>query len=162
EAYGQDDYYGLAAYFARIRTKTSQEFGLFGGEQVVFVAKTGDVFQPRSGRKMSPRPLNDEPADDPVDRRRALARWLTGQTNPWLARNVVNRYWGYLLGKGLVNPIDDLRETNPPSNPELLDALASEFVKGGFDLKRLLRLILTSRTYQLSSLPTPDNRLDTT
>ncbi len=162
ESYGQDDYYGLAAYFARIRTKASQEFGLFGGEQVVFIAKSGEVVQPRSGKKMAPRPLNDEPADDPVDRRRALARWLTGKSNPWLARNVANRYWGYLMGKGLVNPIDDLRETNPASNPELLDALAAEFIKSGFDLKALLRLVLNSRTYQLSALPNPDNRLDTT
>jgi len=162
ESYGQDDYYGLAAYFSRIRTKGSQEFGLFGGEQVVYVAKAGDVFQPRTGKKMTPRPLNDEPADDPIDRRRALAKWLIGKTNPWLARNVVNRYWGYLMGKGLVNPIDDLRETNPPSNPELLDAMADTFVKSGFDLKQLLRLILTSKTYQLSAMPTPDNRLDTT
>ena len=162
ESYGQDDYYGLAAYFARIRTKASQEFGLFGGEQVVFVAQSGEVVQPRSGKKMAPRPLNDEPADDPVDRRRALARWLTGKSNPWLARNVVNRYWGYLMGKGLVNPIDDLRETNPATNPELLDALAGEFVESGFDLKALLSLILNSRTYQLSALPSPDNRLDST
>ena len=161
EAYGQDDYYGLAAYFARIRTKRSDEFGLFGGEQVIYVTSAGEVRQPRSGKVMKPTPLNDAPADDPIDRRRALARWLTGERNPWLAKNVVNRYWGYLLGKGLVNPIDDLRETNPPSNPELLDALAAEFVKGGFDLKHLLRLILNSRVYQLSALPTPDNRLDT-
>ena len=162
ESYGQDDYYGLAAYFSRIRTKGSQEFGLFGGEQVVYVAQSGDVYQPRTGKKMAPRPLNAEPSDDPIDRRRALAKWLTGKSNPWLARNIVNRYWGYLLGEGLVNPIDDMRETNPPSNPELLDALSSEFVKTGFDLKKLLRLILTSKTYQLSSLPTPENRLDTT
>jgi hypothetical protein len=162
ESYGQDDYYGLAAYFARVRTKRSQEFGLFGNEQVIFVARNGEVFQPRSGKLMKPTPLGDAPADDEVDRRRALARWLTGPKNPWLARNVVNRYWGYLMGKGLVNPIDDLRETNPPSNPDLLDALAREFVAGGYDLKKLLRLILTSHTYQLSAVPTPDNRLDTT
>jgi hypothetical protein len=162
EAYGQDDYYGLAAYFARIRAKRSDEFGLFGREQVIFVAKAGEVRQPRSGKVMEPRPLNDAPADDPVDRRRALARWLTRPDNPWLARNVVNRYWGYLFGKGLVNPIDDLRVTNPPTNPELLDALASEFVEGGYDLKKLLRLVMTSRVYGLSALPTPDNRLDTT
>ncbi|MDR3634459.1 MAG: DUF1553 domain-containing protein [Isosphaeraceae bacterium] len=162
EAYGQDDYYGLAAYFARIRTKGSQEFGLFGNEQVIYVADGGEVRQPRSGKQMKPTPLNDGPADDPVDRRRALARWLTGPKNPWLARNVVNRYWGYLMGKGLVNPIDDLRETNPASNPELLDALSGEFVKAGFDLKALLRLLCNSRTYQLTSLPTPDNRLDDT
>jgi hypothetical protein len=161
EAYGQDDYYGLAAYFARVRTKNSDEFGLFGGERVVFVTKAGEVRQPRSGKVMPPTPLNGSPADDPVDRRRALAHWLTSPANPWLARNVVNRYWGYLLGKGLVNPIDDMRVTNPPTNPELLDALAKEFVAGGYDLKRLLRLILNSRVYQLSALPTPDNRLDT-
>jgi hypothetical protein len=162
EAYGQDDYYGLAAYFARIKTKASDEFGLFGRELVVYVAGNGDVRQPRSGQVMAPTPLNAPASDDPVDRRRALARWLTAGSNPWLARNVVNRYWGYLLGKGLVNPIDDLRETNPPSNPELLDALAEAFVAGAFDLKNLLRVILTSRVYQLSALATPENRLDTT
>ncbi len=161
EAYGQDDYYGLAAYFARMRTKNSTEFGLFGREQVIYVAPAGEVRQPRSGQVMKPTPLNDEPADDPVDRRRALAQWLTKPDNPWLARNIANRYWGYLLGKGLVNPIDDLRETNPPSNPELLNALADHFVKSGYDLKALLRLILTSQVYQRSSRPTPDNRLDT-
>ncbi len=162
EAYGQDDYYGLAAYFARMRTKNSDEFGLFGREQVIYVANSGEVRQPRTGKVMEPTPLNDEPADDPVDRRRALADWLTEADNPWLARNIVNRYWGYLFGKGLVNPIDDLRETNPASNPELLDALAEAFVQNGYDLKALLRLILNSRVYQLSAIPTPDNRLDTT
>jgi hypothetical protein len=162
ESYGQDDYYGLAAYFARIRTKNSQEFGLFGGEQVIFVAQQGEVRQPRTGRVMAPTPLGGSASDDPVDRRRALARWLAAANNPWLARNVVNRYWGYLLGKGLVNPIDDLRATNPPSNPELLDALADGFRTSRYDLKGLVRLILNSRVYQLSALATPDNRLDTT
>lgn len=162
EAYGQDDYYGLAAYFARLRTKRSTEFGLFGNEQVIFVAQSGDVRNPRTGKVMAPRPLNADPADDPADRRRALADWLTRPENPWFARNVANRYWGYLLGRGLVDPIDDLRETNPPSNPELLDALADHFAKVGYDLKALLRLILNSRVYQLSARPTPENRQDTT
>jgi hypothetical protein len=162
ESYGQDDYYGLAAYFSRVRTKGSSEFGLFGQEQVIFVSKAGDVRQPRSGKLMKPTPLGAPAADDEIDRRRALAHWLTQPDNPWLARNVANRYWGYLMGRGLVHPIDDLRETNPPSNPGLLDTLASEFVKGGYDLKRLLRLILTSQVYGLSALPTPDNRLDST
>jgi hypothetical protein len=160
EAFGQDDYYGLAAYFARVRTKRSDEFGLFGGDQVIYVARSGEVFQPRTGKKMAPRPLADEPRDDPSDRRRALAKWLTVEKPRWLARNITNRYWGYLLGKGLVNPIDDLRETNPPSNPELLDALADSFVKSGYDLKALLRLILTSRVYQLSAQTTTENSLD--
>jgi Protein of unknown function (DUF1549)/Protein of unknown function (DUF1553) len=161
ESYGQDDYYALAAYFARIRTKRSDEFGLFGGDQVIFVAQKGEVFQPRTGKKMEPRPLGEKPIDDPVDRRRALARWLTIESPRWLARNVVNRYWGYLLGKGLVNPIDDLRETNPPSNPELLDSLADAFIASGYDLKALLRQILTSRVYQLSAMPTSENHMDT-
>jgi hypothetical protein len=160
EAYGQDDYYALAAYFARVRTKGSDEFGLFGGEQVIFVARSGEVYQPRTGKKMAPRPLGAAPNDDPVDRRRALAKWLTTESHRWLARNVANRYWGYLLGKGLVNPIDDLRETNPATNPELLDALAGTFVASGYDLKALLRAILTSRVYQLSAVATLDNRLD--
>jgi hypothetical protein len=160
EAYGQDDYYALAAYFARVQTKGSDEFGLFGGEQVVFVSKSGDVYQPRTGKKMAPRPLGAATVDDPVDRRRALAKWLTTENHRWLARNVVNRYWGYLLGKGLVNPIDDLRETNPATNPELLDALSGAFAASGYDLKALLRLILNSRVYQLSSLATADNRRD--
>jgi hypothetical protein len=162
ESYGQDDYYGLAAYLARVRTKSSDEFGLFGGERVVYVAKSGEVRQPRSGKKMEPRPLNDAPSDDPTDRRRALAKWLTEPENRWLSRNVVNRYWGYLMGKGIVNPIDDLRETNPPTNPELLDAVAESFVKSGYDLKALLRLILKSRVYQLSARTTAGNRLDST
>jgi hypothetical protein len=162
ESYGQDDYYALAAYFARVRTKRSDEFGLFGGEQVVYVSKTGEVVQPRTGKQMAPRPLGASAVDDPVDRRRALAKWLTTENRRWLAKNVVNRYWGYLMGKGLVNPIDDLRETNPPTNPELLDALAAEFVASGYDLKSLLRLIVTSRVYETSALATADNRLDTT
>ena len=108
ESYGQDDYYALAAYFARVRTKGSDEFGLFGREQVVYVAKSGEVRQPRSGKTMAPRPLGAAAVDDPVDRRRALAKWLMEEKRHWLARNVVNRYWGYLMGKGLVNPIDDL------------------------------------------------------
>jgi Protein of unknown function (DUF1553)/Protein of unknown function (DUF1549) len=161
ESYGQDDYYALAAYFARVRTKGSDEFGLFGREQVVYVDKSGEVRQPRSGKTMAPRPLGGSAVDDPVDRRRALAKWLTSENRHWLARNVVNRYWGYLMGKGLVNPIDDLRATNPPTNPELLDAMAGAFVASGYDLKALLRLILTSRVYALSALTTPDNRLDT-
>lgn len=160
EAYGQDDYYALAAYFARIATKNSDEFGLFGRELVVYTRDTGDVRQPRSGKVMAPRPLNAEPADHPIDRRRALAEWLIQPDNPWFARNIANRYWAYLLGKGIVNPIDDLRETNPPTNPELLDALAAAFVESGYDFKALLRLILNSGVYQLSSVPTPENRLD--
>src|SRR5262249_16044149 len=136
------------------------EFGVFGGEQVVRLNPTGEVSNPRTGKRMEPRPLDADPADDPVDRRHVLATWLTRPDNPFFARSIVSRYWGYLMGRGIVDPIDDMRVTNPPSNPELLEALAKDFVEHGFDLKALLRTILTSETYQLSSNPTPGNKSD--
>lgn len=160
EKWSQDDYYSLAAFFARVGTKNSQEFGLFGGENVVRVNPTGEVTHPKTGRTMKPRPLDAEATDDPVDRRRALAEWLT-KDNMMFARNVVNRYWGYLMGHGIVEAIDDLRATNPPSNPELLDALASDFISSGYNLKHLIATIMNSRAYQLSAIPTAENAVDT-
>jgi hypothetical protein len=160
EKWSQDEYWQMAAFFARVGLKGSQEFGIFGGEQVVRLNPTGEVSNPRTGQRMAPTPLDAAPADDPADRRRVLGAWMTAPENPFFARNIVNRYWGYLLGRGLVEPVDDMRVTNPPSNPELLDALAKEFVEHGFDVKRLLKTILTSETYQLSSHPTPENRQD--
>jgi hypothetical protein len=94
------------------------------------------------------------------DRRVPLADWLTAPDNPFFARNLVNRFWAYYLGRGLVEPVDDLRATNPPSNPELLDALAEDFVRHRFDLKHLLRTIMQSRAYQQSSAVTPGNQAD--
>jgi hypothetical protein len=98
--------------------------------------------------------------DDEFDRRKKLADWMTAPDNRLFARNMANRFWGYLMGRGLVEPLDDLRATNPASNPELLDALADDFVKAKFDLKHLLRTILNSRAYQLSSDPTDANKAD--
>ena len=160
EKWSQDDYWRLAAYFSRVGLKSSQEFGLFGGEQIVRLNSSGEVRNPRSGEVMKPAPLDAEPVDDPVDRRRALSRWLTSPDNPFFARNVVNRYWGYLMGRGIVDPLDDVRVTNPPSNPELLDALARDFVAHKLDVKHLLRTIATSEVYQLSSQPTRENARD--
>ena len=131
EAYGQDDYYGLAAYFARIRTKASDEFGLFGGEQVVYVANTGEVRQPRSGKVMTPPPLERRARRRPGRSPPRPGPLADRGQNPWLARNVVNRYWGYLMGKGLVNPIDDLRETNPPSQPRAARRPGRRVRRGG-------------------------------
>ena len=162
EKWSQDDYYSMAAYFARVGSKNSSEFGLFGGETVVRVNSGGEVGHPKTGRRMEPKPLDAPPADDPVDRRRALAAWLTSKENMMFSRNIVNRYWGYLMGRGIVDPIDDMRVTNPPSNPELLDALAKDFSANGFDFKHLLRTILNSRTYQLSANATPENKMDNT
>ena len=160
EKYSQDDYYGFAAFFARTGLKSSQEFGLFGGERVVIIRTGGEVHQPRTGKLMSPKPLDAEPVDHPLDRRIALAQWMTSPSNPAFARATVNRYLGYLLGRGLVEPVDDLRPTNPPTNPALLQFLADEFTKSGFDLKRLMRTILVSRLYQLDSQPTAQNVAD--
>ncbi len=160
EKWTQDDYYGLAAFFARLGTKNSQEFGLFGRETVIYLKDAGEVSHPRKGGVVKPRALDGPAMDDPFDRRRKLAEWLTQPDNPFFARNLANRFWAYLMGQGLVEPIDDMRSTNPPSNPELLDALAAEIVASKFDLRACLKLILSSRAYQLSSQAVEGNRAD--
>src|SRR5205823_2102864 len=115
---------------------------------------------PRTGAVVHPHPLDGSAMEDPFDRRRKLAEWVTSPTNPFFARNIVNRFWAYLMGRGLVEPIDDMRSTNPPSNPELLDALAAEMVKAKFDLRAFLKVVLSSRAYQLSSEASAGNKTD--
>ena len=160
EKYGQGDYYGFAAFFARVSNKGSEEFGAFGGESVVIVRTTGEVSHPRTGKVLKPTPLEGEPVDHPLDRRIALADWMTSKNNGMFARSIVNRYMGYLMGRGLVDPVDDMRSTNPPTNPPLMDALAKHFAESGFNLKQLMRTIMTSRLYQLDSQPTATNASD--
>jgi hypothetical protein len=161
EKISQADYYSFAAFFARVGTKTSQEFGIFANETLVVVRPDGEVGHPKTGAILRPTPLHGKPiTTEPADRRQALAAWLTATDNPYFARNIVNRYFGYLMGHGLVEPIDDVRATNPPSNPELLDALAADFVNNGYDVKQLLRTIMRSRLYQLQSEPTSANATD--
>jgi hypothetical protein len=109
---------------------------------------------------MVPTPLEGQPIEDPLDRRRPLADWISAADNPFFARNVVNRYVGYLLGRGLCMPIDDMRATNPPSNIPLMDALAKDFVDSRFNLRHLIRTIMTSRLYQLDFQPTESNAAD--
>jgi hypothetical protein len=160
EKYGQEDYYAFAAFFARVGVKGSQEFGLFGQEQIVLVRSGGEVTHPRTGQALPPTPLEGEPAAEGADRRDALAAWLTAPDNPFFARNIANRYASYLLGRGLVEPVDDQRGTNPASNEALLAALSGDLVAGGYDVKRLIRAIMTSRLYQLDSQPTAANAAD--
>ncbi len=160
EKWSQDDYYGMSAFFVRLGTKGSQEFGVFGREQVVYLKNTGEQTHPRLGGVVKPHPLDGPVMDDALDRRVKLAEWMTAKGNPFFARNMVNRFWGYLMGRGLVEPLDDMRATNPASNPELLDALAKDFAEHKFDLKRLLRTIMNSRAYQVSSATTPGNAQD--
>jgi hypothetical protein len=161
EKYGQEDYYGFAAFFARVGTKGSHEFGLFSGETVVMNRSGGEVGHPRTGAIMKPTPLEGKPIEDVGDRRVALAQWLTAPENEMFARNVVNRTVAHLLGRGLVEPVDDMRATNPPTNPPLIEALAKDFRSSGFNLKHLIRTIMNSRLYQLDSQPTTANASDT-
>ncbi|HEX4610581.1 MAG TPA: DUF1549 and DUF1553 domain-containing protein [Urbifossiella sp.] len=168
ERWTQDDYYGMAAWFARVKQRPEGVIGTrpaapAGAAEVVFVARDGEVTQPRTGKTMRPRYIGVGDADVPAgaDRREALSVWLTGPENPFFAKSVVNRVWFHLMGKGIVDPVDDFRESNPAANDELLDALAKDFARNKFDLKRLVKTIMQSRTYQLSAQPNDTNRDDT-
>jgi hypothetical protein len=165
----QDDYYSWAALFSRIdyeivENNRRDKFDLheFDGEQIVLIKNEGEVKNPRSGADASPKFLGAETpqlsAED--DRLAPLAAWLASPENRLFAKSQVNFIWYHLMGRGLVEPIDDFRPTNPPSNPELLEWLTDDFVAGGFDLKRLVRTIVSSRTYQLSSVPNQTNAAD--
>jgi hypothetical protein len=165
EAITQDDYYSTAAWFARVKTKkegAAPKNAQDPGAEVVYDLRDGEVTQPRSGKAMAPKFLKGAAPTIPpgTDRRAVFAEWLTGPQNPYFAKSVVNRVWYHLMGKGIVDPVDDFRDSNPPSNDELLDALAKDFVAKKFDLKALIRTIMTSRTYQLSATPNETNKDD--
>ncbi|HEY8506013.1 MAG TPA: DUF1549 and DUF1553 domain-containing protein, partial [Gemmataceae bacterium] len=164
ERWTQDDYYSLAAFFARVKQKKdpADPKARDNFAEVIFVRRDGEVVQPRTGKAMAPRFPGGEPADVSAhgDRRAALAGWLTDPKNPFFARSVVNRVWYHLTGRGIVDPVDDFRDSNPPANDELLAALADDFAKNNFDLKRLIRTVMNSRTYQLSAEPNETNAAD--
>ena len=156
EKWTQDQYYGMANLVSRVRLKDGQA----AGEVTLVPRPVGEVSHPRLGRPMPPQPLDGEALalDDPADRRRHLARWLVGSEH--FARSLVNRVWAHFFGRGVVDPEDDLRATNPASNEALLSALTRNFMDHGHDVKRLIRTILNSATYQLSSTGVPANRDD--
>jgi Protein of unknown function (DUF1553)/Protein of unknown function (DUF1549) len=163
ERWTQDDYYGMAAFFSQVKYKNGpQNFALYNKEETVYLVSDSEVRQPRTGVVMRPKPLGDEPVEvkGDEDRRETLADWLVSPSNPFFAKAAVNRIWYNLMGRGIVEPVDDFRETNPPASAELLKALADDFVAHGFDVKRTIRLILNSRVYQLSSLANPFNAED--
>jgi hypothetical protein len=154
EAITQDDYYGLAAFFARVQFKGSQ-FGL--DDEIVFLQNGREVQHPKTRKPQAPVAFGSVakltgPDDDP---REKFADWLTAPENKYFTPSLVNRVWFHLLGKGIVDPVDDFRDTNPPSNPQLLKALCDEFVKNGYRVKPLIRTILNSNTYQLASTGVP-------
>ena len=155
-----DEYYGFAALFGRIdyrvldnQRKDNLDKHEFVGEQIVFQNRTGEVTNPRT--KTAARPLFlGSPTPDmgsDADRLGALADWVASPDNPFFARAQANRIWLHLMGRGLVDPNDDFRATNPPTNPELLDWLAKDFAAGGFRLKRTVKTVMSSRVYQLAS-----------
>ena len=165
EKWSQDDYYSFAAFFGRIGRKSATPGQRNNGqdrEEVIYAAKTGSVTNPKTGKTMTPKGLGTEVINVPagLDPRQKLVDWMADTKNPYFAKAVVNRYWAHFFGRGVVEPMDDLRETNPPSNPELLDSLSKEFVDNGYDIKRLVRTICTSRTYGLSSVPNEYNAKD--
>lgn len=158
ERWTQSNYYGLASFFNRIeRHKTSQP-----EEVILWTRNSGEIHHPADGRIMKPWvPVVGELAVSPdADRRAALVEWLTTPENPFFARVEVNRIWAQVLGRGIVEPFDDFRDSNPPSNAPLLDALAQDFVNHNFDRDHILRTILNSRTYQADSRPDRFNRDD--
>jgi hypothetical protein len=159
ERWGQQDYYSLAAFFSQIGRKlssTPEEETIFHKRGIAQAEnkKTRQQVRPAG---LGAGPLEIAPDEDP---RMRLAEWMREETNPFFAKALVNRYWKHFFRRGLVDPEDDIRDTNPPTNPELLDALASKFVKSGYDLKELIRTITQSTTYQLSSVPNEHNGID--
>jgi len=151
ENFTQDDFYGLSAFFARMRVKHG--YGEY--RRTWYLEDEGEIEHPVTKKPVPPKLLGGKilPINGPEDRRIALARWVTSAENPYFTRATVNRIWHEYFRTGLVEPFDDLRVSNPPNNPELLDRLAGYFADSGFRLKALHRAILNSRTYQLSSMP---------
>ena len=163
ENWTQDDYYGLAAFFARVQYRDGPFFlQIYDKEETVWTRRDGELTHPRTGAVVRPKfPGGAVPELGPEgDRRGAFAEWLTGAGNPYFARAAANRIWFHLLGRGIVDPVDDVRRTNPPAVPALLDALAADLVRHGFDRKHLIRTIMNSRVYQASGKKTPTNAED--
>jgi hypothetical protein len=164
EKWTQDDYYSTAAFFARVQVKAEKKSTPKKIEAAsVYVELKGEVMHPRTGAVVPPRFLGGKlPVLGPEqDRREVFADWLTAPDNPFFARAVVNRLWFHLFGRGIVDAPDDIRDSNPPANEALLDALAKDFIAHDFDVKHILRVILNSRTYQLSATSNPFNKEDT-
>ena len=158
EKWTQVQYYRFANLFTRIGIKTGDE----PGDSIVFQKDFGDIIHPRLKRPLPPTPLEGEELalDSISDRKKHLADWLASDNNIYFARNIVSRVWANFFARGLVVPSDDLRATNPTSNEELFDALAKDLIDSGYDLKHLIRRIMNSGTYQISSTPNASNQHD--
>ncbi|MBI1374092.1 MAG: DUF1553 domain-containing protein [Phycisphaera sp.] len=154
-----DDYYGFVAFFTQIGRKNAED----PREQIVYNKASGESQHPVGNRTMAPKFLGGETPDvKGKDRREVLAKWLASPDNPYFAKNLANIVWAHFFGRGIVDQVDDVRVSNPPSNPELLDELGKRFTGYNYDFKKLVRDICTSRTYQLSTRTNETNELDNT
>jgi hypothetical protein len=167
ERWTQDDYYSMAAFFARVKQKrdplqSPMQPGAPPASEIIYMDRAGEVSQPRTGKVMPPKVFGMAPPAIAPGKSRldVLASVVTAKDNPFFAKSTVNRVWYHLMGKGIVDPVDDFRDSNPPANDELLDALAKDFVAGGYNVKKLIRTIMTSRTYQLSAQTNDANKDD--
>jgi hypothetical protein len=152
-----NDYYSFAAFFPQVGRKQGED----PRENIVYDKTDGDVKHPVGGRVMPPKFLGgDAPEIRDQTRREVLAKWLASPDNPWFARNLGNIIWAHFMGKGIIEPVDDVRISNPAVNPELLEALGAKFTEYNYDFKKLVRDICTSRTYQLSTRANESNALD--
>ncbi|HLF93236.1 MAG TPA: DUF1549 and DUF1553 domain-containing protein [Planctomycetota bacterium] len=152
-----DDYYGFAAFFSQVGRKNAED----PRERIIFDRGEGEVRHPVGGRTMAPKFLGgDVPDVKGHDRRQVLAEWIASPRNPYFARNVANIVWAHFFGQGVIDPVDDVRVSNPPSNPELLDALARKLTDYKYDFKKFVRDICTSRSYQLSTRGNETNEAD--
>jgi hypothetical protein len=158
EKWKQDDFLGLAAFFAQVRYKNR----IRQNERVLYLDPKRELMHPKNKQPVVPKFLGGQPVkvEPGQDRREALADWMTAPKNPFFAKAIVNRLWKHFLGRGLVEPVDDFRVTNPPTNEALLDALAEDFIRHKYDLKHLFRTIMRSRVYQLSAQPNGTNKED--
>ncbi|HKB36617.1 MAG TPA: DUF1553 domain-containing protein, partial [Gemmataceae bacterium] len=165
EAWSQDQFWGLAAFFGKLAIAGNDNDGLLIDFPDREAGRKGPrpLTHPRTRQPVKPAFLDgSEPArGDPAELRLNLAKWMTAPDNPYFARAAVNRMWGYFFSRGIVDPVDDFRSTNPPTHPELLEELARRFKQQKYDLKSLIRTIVQSRTYQLSGETNPTNRMDT-
>ena len=156
DRWGQTDFFGMRAFFAQVRYKNSSrgEMLIAQGNPVTKHPRTGETIQAFALGTQMPT------ANPPNDRRDKLANWLTAPENPWFASNIANRTWAHLMGRGIIEPVDDVRLTNPPTNPELLEGLTKAFVDAGFDFRKLLKLIILTDAYQRSSAVNETNERD--
>jgi hypothetical protein len=163
ENWTQADYYGLASFFTQVSLRADNRFRNSPNTRLVRLNLTaGDATNPRTRKTQAPKFLGGEtPRLVPgKDRREVYAAWLTSPKNPFFARGLVNRIWSYFFHRGIIEPVDDVRSTNPPINPALLDALTQDFIESKFDVRHLMKRIVTSATYQRSCVPNASNRHD--